>query len=68
MSTSVLTQDTGVQIRQRCQRIPTREKAKLVRILRQLALGRRLADLHLFLPVADVCFYGLGEDMLQSAS
>ena len=41
----------------------------LIRILRQLsAVDQQLADLHVFLPVVDVRFYGLGEDMLQSAS
>lgn len=57
------------QILRRCRQIPAGERAELIRILRQLSdADGRLAGLHLFLPVVEVRFYGLGKDNLQSES
>ena len=68
-STVFANREHSTQIRLRFQRMPQPERTQFIDILRQLAsLDQQLADLHLFLPVIDVRFYGLGKDMLDSAS
>ena len=62
-------QQSHPEIRWRFERMPSTEKKKLISILRGLSqLDQEIADLHVFLPVVEVRFYGLGDDMLQATS
>ena len=69
MSSAAAPQDLCSQIRDRYQRMPSEEKAQLIQILHQLTdLDEQLADLHIFLPVVDITFYGLGTETIRSAT